>query len=75
MSWTRIFSVIGESVAKANLMLSMTGTDRYSIGTLNRSSGKSGYFNGQIDDVRIYNYGLTTAQVKDIYNGGAVNFR
>lgn len=31
-------------------------------------------FNGQIDDVRIYNYALTAAQVKDIYNNGAIFF-
>lgn len=32
-------------------------------------------FNGQIDDVRIYNYALTNEQVKQIYNGGAINFQ
>ena len=32
------------------------------------------FFNGQIDDVRIYNYALTPEQVKTLYNGGAVNF-
>ncbi len=33
-----------------------------------------GFFKGQIDDVRIYNYALTAEQVKTLYNGGAVNF-
>ena len=33
-------------------------------------AGKTG-FNGQIDDVRIYNYALTATQVKNVYNGGA----
>jgi hypothetical protein len=32
------------------------------------------YFNGKIDDVRIYNYALTPEQVKTLYNGGAVSF-
>ncbi|MFA6185460.1 MAG: DUF2341 domain-containing protein [Candidatus Shapirobacteria bacterium] len=32
------------------------------------------HFNGQIDDVRIYNYALTPEQVKTLYNGGAVSF-
>jgi len=32
-------------------------------------------FNGQIDDVRIYNYALTEEQIKQVYNGGAVNFK
>ena len=31
-------------------------------------------FNGQIDDVRVYNYALTAAQVKNEYNQGAVSF-
>lgn len=37
--------------------------------------GNGGYTNGLVDDVRIYNYALTSEQVKQIYNGGAVNFR
>ncbi len=32
------------------------------------------YWDGQIDDVRIYNYALTSDQIKQIYNGGAINF-
>jgi hypothetical protein len=32
------------------------------------------YFSGQIDDARIYNYALTSQQIKDLYNGGAVKF-
>ncbi len=31
-------------------------------------------FNGQIDDIRIYNYPLTSEQIKIIYNNGAVSF-
>jgi len=34
----------------------------------------SRHFPGQIDDVRIYNYALTSEQIKQLYNGGAVNF-
>lgn len=33
------------------------------------------FFGGLIDDVRIYNYALTSEQVKQVYNGGAINFR
>lgn len=33
------------------------------------------YFSGQLDDVRIYNYALTSTQVKTLYNGGALNFQ
>lgn len=32
-------------------------------------------FSGQIDDVRVYNYALTLEQIKQIYNGGAINFQ
>ena len=38
-------------------------------------NGTSDLFNGLIDDVRIYNYALTAEQVKQVYNGGAMNFR
>ena len=38
-------------------------------------AGATSDFNGQIDDIRIYNYALTATQVKTLYNGGAVNFR
>ena len=31
-------------------------------------------FNGQIDDVKIFNYALTAQQVKTVYNEGAVRF-
>jgi hypothetical protein len=40
-----------------------------------RVDNNSGFFNGQIDDVRVYNYALTATQVQNIYNGGrAVQF-
>ena len=32
-------------------------------------------YNGQLDDIRIYNYALTPEQVKTVYNNGAVNFQ
>jgi hypothetical protein len=40
--------------------------------TINKSSSP---FAGLMDDVRVYNYGLTPLQVKDIYNNGAVGFK
>ena len=33
------------------------------------------WFNGQIDDARVYNYALTAVQVKTLFNGGAVGFQ
>jgi hypothetical protein len=39
-------------------------------------NGSSNYFlDGQIDDVRIYNYALTGEQVKTLYNNGSVSFQ
>lgn len=40
-----------------------------------RGALSQNYFSGQIDDVRIYNYALTEAQVKEVYNDGAVSFK
>lgn len=36
--------------------------------------GGSQFFDGQIDDARIYNYALTATQIKTLYTGGAINF-
>jgi len=38
------------------------------------ASTASQFFQGQIDDARIYNYALTAEQVKQLYNGGSVSF-
>lgn len=38
------------------------------------STSSSNYFSGKIDDVRVYNYGLTAQQVQTLYTGGAVRF-
>ena len=47
--------------------------DDVSIGNGGTSYTSRG-FNGQVDDVKIFNYALTAAQVKALYNNGAVNF-
>lgn len=44
------------------------------IGVYARDYTTPNTFQGQIDDARIYNYGLTSAQVKTLYNQGAVHF-
>lgn len=73
---TKKITVYVDGVAKINTTLNgdriadtnnpITIGDRVS---LDRS------FNGKIDDVRIYNYALTSEQIKQVYNGGSVNFR
>lgn len=45
------------------------------IGAINWGVNPNRSFNGQIDDVRIFTYGLNAAQVRDVYNGAAVSFR
>lgn len=40
-------------------------------GRIGKHSTGSEYFPGQIDDVRIYNYALTPAQIKMVYNEGS----
>jgi len=35
--------------------------------------GKNDLFNGKIDDVRIYNRAFSSAEIKQLYNAGAVN--
>ena len=32
------------------------------------------FYDGKLDDIRIYNYALTTTQIKELYKGGAVVF-
>ncbi len=39
------------------------------------AGGVNRYFNGQIDDVKIFNYALTSDQIKVLYNDGAVSFK
>ncbi len=55
---------------------SVTGTLVTSTSTVEIGRRTSGdrQFNGMIDDVRIYNYGLTAQQVYQIYNESAVRF-
>lgn len=50
----------------------MDSTGTMKIGT--QGDGPANSFNGQIDDVRVYNYALTSTQVKTLYTGGALNF-
>ena len=47
--------------------------DNITIGA-SKWSSLVNFVNGQIDDVRIFNYALTSTQVKDVYNGGSVRF-
>ena len=78
-TWTHLFCVYDgvnlklyvngiliNSLAQTNAMTSSAATAL----DIARDSAGSGYFAGQIDDVRIYNYALTPDQIQIIYNGG-----
>lgn len=45
-----------------------------SILYIGENSSAAQRYQGQVDDLRIYNYNLTATQVKQIYNDGAVHF-
>lgn len=49
--------------------------DILSVGRFySRTAGWTGYFNGRIDEVKIYNYSLSTAQLDAIYNAGVPRY-
>ena len=54
---------------------SLTGIDSVSTGNSLYLGQNSYRFSGKLDDVRIYSYALTSEQVKNIYNNGAINFQ
>jgi len=61
-------SLISGKATQANAM-DLTNGKR--IGTYAAATSGDYFFNGQIDDVRIYNYSLTPLQVKTVFNQGA----
>lgn len=42
--------------------------------SIGANTGYGEYYSGQIDEVKIWNYALTTQQIKEVYNDGAVRF-
>jgi hypothetical protein len=52
----------------ANLATLWTGDDRWYIGS--NTGGALGYFDGIIDEVRIYNRALSATEIKQLYNAG-----
>ena len=49
---------------------SLNTAQPFTIGSFNRSSGDQLYFNGSIDDVRIYNKALSAQEIQQLYQAG-----
>ena len=76
--------LVGERNSSGNMLISVDGgafvvgsnntqpvsNDVFYVGAKNNSGTTMQYFNGSIDDVRIYNRALSAAEVKQLYNLG-----
>jgi hypothetical protein len=62
---------VDRSVENSNAITAIEGSMFNTSNLMIGSSDEAGLypFNGSVDDVRIYNYALTSAQIEDIYNG------
>ena len=58
--------VIGANQARWWDTQQLTADLRYDIGALNRSGGTILFFNGAIDDLRVYDFTLTSSQIADL---------
>jgi hypothetical protein len=66
------FSIYVDGVkASSNQAVGAISTTNVSA-RIGRSINAGEYFDGQIDDVRVYNYALTAEQVKQVMNEGSV---
>ena len=50
-----------------------TGDLIYTAGAWERSTGTISYFNGEIDDLRVYDFALTEKQITNMYNIGSIS--
>ncbi len=73
---TKRIYVDGVKVAENTWNQSLrTNNQNISLGAYAWGAGLNYLLNGKLDDVRIYNYALTQEQIKQVYNGGSVNFK
>lgn len=74
-TWYHIVTVVNGGAVTTYLNgTAYSGGSISGLGIDNRigfSSPNGGYFEGQIDDVRVYNYALSSDQVKNVMNNGA----
>ncbi|MBI4439939.1 LamG domain-containing protein [Candidatus Woesearchaeota archaeon] len=57
----------GQKLANKSSVVNQTSLSSFNIGRLNRLSGASGFFNGTIDEVMIFNRSLSPEQIRAIY--------
>ncbi|MFC1658220.1 LamG domain-containing protein [Candidatus Omnitrophota bacterium] len=69
-AWVKLY-INGVFIKQQNSLLSTT---RVYSGTYIGYGTSLGYFDGDIDDVRIYNYARTEEQIKQDYNAGMVAY-
>lgn len=83
-SWQHIVLVIKDgnykkSYINGEFYNSTAIADGFTLDTVNNTyigrSPSGNYFDGLIDDVKIFHYELTPIQIKEVYNNGAVSFR
>lgn len=53
----------------------VSGTMRYDIGVADRTNGKTEYFNGSIDDVRIYDRVLNSLEISTLFEGSGIDLQ
>ena len=70
-SWTALIYINGVLDNSVTTAVNPNSTG-YRIGTLNDVS--SSFFNGLIDDVRVYNYALSASEVNKLFQSGAAKF-
>jgi hypothetical protein len=61
---------VSVSAAASQVCLTGSGTSYIGAGVNNPPAAIANFFQGYIDDVRIYDAALTAAQIKNLYNGG-----
>jgi len=55
--------------------IAITTATAFTAGSVTLGKVSSAFFTGTLDDIKLFNYPLTSLQVKTLYNDGAVSFK
>ncbi len=66
----RVIYINGAPITSGTASANFSGTTTFNLGSYNANN----WWNGKIDDVRIYNYALSQNQINKIYNNGAIDY-